>query len=84
LKTFKSLDFPSPTLRSQIGQMLMVGFGGTSPEDEEVKKVSELLQNGDLGNIIFFAYNLESPDQVSILTHNFKKPTLIHSHYTSY
>lgn len=51
-------------LERQIGQLLSVGFYGTTPTPE----IIDLIQNHHVGNIIFFARNIESAHQVHQLT----------------
>lgn len=60
-------------LRDKIGQMIMVGFKGTSPSDPEVQELKRQSEEGLIGGIIFFAYNLDNPKQVEKLTHSFKQ-----------
>lgn len=52
------------TLEEQIGQLLMVGFPGTSPTPELV----ELLQRYHVGNIILFSRNVSDARQLRELT----------------
>jgi beta-N-acetylhexosaminidase len=61
-----------PSLRKKIGQMIMVGFKGTKPSDAEVKALKFQAQQGLLGGVIFFSYNLKDPKQVKRLTSSFK------------
>jgi beta-N-acetylhexosaminidase len=59
-----------PTLRERIGQMLVVGFRGLTPDDAE--PVRSLIADGTLGGVILFSVdqltggprNVESPDQL--------------------
>jgi beta-N-acetylhexosaminidase len=62
--------------QQKIGQLLMVGFKGTQPTDKDVQALKALISEGKVGGIIFFAYNIESPDQVRTLTHFFREKTL--------
>ena len=52
------------TLDEQIGQMLMVGFPGTTPTPE----LTELIQQQHVGNIILFSRNVQSIQQLRELT----------------
>jgi beta-N-acetylhexosaminidase len=52
------------TLDEQIGQLLMVGFHGTTPPSELV----ELIQQHHVGNIILFSRNIQQAEQVHELT----------------
>ena len=54
-------------MKEKIGQKIMVGFHGTSPNDPEVKQVISLAQKGLIGGVILFAYNIQSKDQVTTL-----------------
>lgn len=58
-------------LDKKIGQLLMVGFQGTHPEEAEPKKICSLLQQGKLGGVILYKYNILSPDQLLLLTQSF-------------
>lgn len=69
---------PTPSLRDKIGQMIMVGFRGTSPSDKEVKSLERQAQKGLIGGVIFFAYNLDNPQQVKKLTTSFKQTKVPH------
>ncbi len=52
------------TLEEQIGQLLVVGFQGTTVPEEIV----ELIQHYHVGNIIFFSRNIQDAQQVRELT----------------
>jgi beta-N-acetylhexosaminidase len=62
-----------PTLRERIGQMLVVGFRGLTPDEAE--PVRALVADGTLGGVILFSVdqltggprNVESPDQLRTL-----------------
>ncbi|HEY1353593.1 MAG TPA: beta-N-acetylhexosaminidase [Ktedonobacteraceae bacterium] len=56
----------SLTLEEQIGQVLMVGFTGTTATPQLVK----LIRQYHVGNIILFSRNLQSVQQVRALTEN--------------
>ncbi|OKP89383.1 beta-glucosidase [Paenibacillus sp. P3E] len=57
------------SLNDKIGQMLMCGFDGTAASDEVLKLVAD---NG-IGGVIYFARNVESPEQVALLTADLQK-----------
>jgi beta-N-acetylhexosaminidase len=71
------LEIPSPSqvpaadLRTMVGQMLMVGFLGTSTNGEWVGTVRAQLQNGALGGVFFLGRNVSSRAQVTALTRYF-------------
>jgi len=52
------------TLEEQIGQLLMVGFWGTTPSSE----IINLIQRHHVGNIILFSRNIRNAQQVLELT----------------
>lgn len=52
------------TLEEQIGQILMVGFAGTTPTPE----IRELIQRYHVGNIILFSRNVQDAHQLRELT----------------
>jgi beta-N-acetylhexosaminidase len=62
-----------PSLRERIGQMLVVGFRGLTPDEAE--PVRGLIADGTLGGVILFSVdqltdgprNVESPDQLRSL-----------------
>ena len=62
-----------PTLRERIGQMVVVGFRGLTPDEAE--PVRSLIADGTLGGVILFSVdqltggprNVESPDQLRSL-----------------
>ncbi|WP_280740115.1 glycoside hydrolase family 3 N-terminal domain-containing protein, partial [Paenibacillus maysiensis] len=60
------------SLADKIGQMLMCGFEGTALTDE----VRELVATGKIGGIIYFARNVESPEQVARLTASLQRAAL--------
>lgn len=68
----KNSPSPSPSLRQKIGQMIVIGFEGTKPSDSQVQKLSDYIENGLVGGVIYFGYNIESPEQVKTLTSHFK------------
>ncbi|MHA6533637.1 beta-N-acetylhexosaminidase [Paenibacillus sp. BAC0078] len=52
------------SLNDKIGQMLMCGFEGTAASGEVLKLVAD----SGIGGVIYFARNVESPEQVARLT----------------
>ena len=55
-------------LSRKIGQMLMIGFAGTRPEDPWPRKVAAMVGAGTIGGVILFADNIRGPAQVRALT----------------
>ncbi|WP_158853653.1 beta-N-acetylhexosaminidase [Halorhabdus sp. CUG00001] len=52
------------SLREKVGQLFMVGFDGTEPTDD----VCALIEEYNLGGVIYFSRNIESPSQVASLS----------------
>lgn len=52
------------SLHDQIGQLLICGFDGL----EATEGILNLIRNHNLGSIIFFSRNIDSPEQVQRLT----------------
>ena len=63
-----SLVAKSPTLETMIGQMLMVGVGGSSSSDKWVKQLELDIKKKRLGGVILFGNNIENPKQLKQLT----------------
>ncbi|MGI9412115.1 MAG: glycoside hydrolase family 3 protein [Hyphomicrobiales bacterium] len=59
------------SLRAMIGQMLMVGFGGTRPQQAWVKTVRGQVAKGKVGGVFFMGRNIKSKSQVKKLTRYF-------------
>lgn len=59
-------------LKHDLGQLLMVGFWGSRIEDPWVQILSRQIEEGKVGGIIFYGYNIENPKQISELTTYFK------------
>ena len=57
-----------PSLEEKIGQLIVAGFHGTSPDDPSVKKFMAQVGQGKIGGTILFRYNIETPAQVKELT----------------
>lgn len=58
---------PSVPLEVQIGQMVMVGFHGTSSKDEEVRQLHAQIEAGYVGGVILYGYNVKSREQMLVL-----------------
>lgn len=52
--------------RQAIGQLFMCGFHGLEP----TPGIIDLIENHNLGSVILFSRNIESPEQVRRLTHS--------------
>ncbi|WP_110928700.1 beta-N-acetylhexosaminidase [Bacillus massiliglaciei] len=57
------------TLEEKIGQLMMVGFSGTEKSDE----IKELIEDKNIGGIIYFDRNMASPVQVAELSNSLQK-----------
>jgi beta-N-acetylhexosaminidase len=66
----------APDLDEKIGQMIMVGFEGVAPTDPGTQAVLKQAEKGLIGGVIFFSYNLKSPEQVQNLTTAFREARL--------
>lgn len=66
LPSAQPYPLPEPTLDMQIGQMLMVGFGGAylAPEAE----VLQSIRDGKLGGVVLFGHNIVNAEQLRALT----------------
>lgn len=60
-------------LRGKIGQMIMVGFRGTSPSHAGVQRVMGQLRNGTIGGVILMRHNVRSLAQLRRLTGALRK-----------
>lgn len=63
--------FASSELDRMIGQMIMVGFHGTSTKDDWVKQIASEIKNGEIGGVVLYGYNIKNPDQLKDLTERF-------------
>ena len=54
-------------LSRKIGQMLMIGFPGTRPEEAGPTKVAAMVAAGKIGGVILFAENVRGPGQLEDL-----------------
>ncbi|KAG0170185.1 hypothetical protein DFQ28_002250 [Apophysomyces sp. BC1034] len=52
-----------------LGQLLMCGFHGLEPSND----IIDLIQNHNLGSVILFSRNIDSPEQVHKLTQSLQK-----------
>lgn len=48
------------TISELFGQMLIVGFEGTSPEDKNVQETGKMLADGRVGGVIHFTHNVSA------------------------
>lgn len=57
-----------PALDAMIGQMLMVGFAGSSDRDAGVSAARYQLANGIIGGVVLYPENIGAPNQLRALT----------------
>ncbi|MFV9875554.1 MAG: glycoside hydrolase family 3 N-terminal domain-containing protein [Rickettsiales endosymbiont of Dermacentor nuttalli] len=60
-------------LEQKISNMIIIGFHGRYPSDPGVKRVIFYLEQGIIGGVILYKYNIESPQQLKNLIDSFKK-----------
>ncbi|HET7717544.1 MAG TPA: glycoside hydrolase family 3 N-terminal domain-containing protein, partial [Bauldia sp.] len=61
-------DRAMETLGRKVGQMLIIGFPGTRPDDPWPSRVAALMEAGRIGGVILFAENVRNPTQLRTLT----------------
>ena len=66
---------PEPDLDQKIGQMVMMGFVGTTPDDPGVQATLQHIRSGHLGGVVFYRYNVQGPEQVAALNAAFQDAT---------
>jgi beta-N-acetylhexosaminidase len=66
-------DLPLSKLDRMIGQMIVVGFRGTSVRDRGVRIVLRQLREGKIGGVILMGYNIRSRNQLRALTSAFRQ-----------
>lgn len=57
------------SVREMVGQMFMVGVGGTEPD----YYIEKMVRERNIGGVILFGYNMKSEDQVQELTASLQK-----------
>jgi beta-N-acetylhexosaminidase len=62
---------PDPGLDAMIGQMLLIGFHGTSPGGKDARRIARQIAKGQIGGVILMDRNIRSPQQVRALTSRF-------------
>jgi beta-N-acetylhexosaminidase len=55
-------------LRRMIGQMLVIGFPGTSLAEEWPARVANMIAKGEIGGVLLLSGNISSPAQLQALT----------------
>lgn len=51
-------------LDTKIGQMIIIGFNGSSPKAREFKQVHKQIKDGEIGGIILFSKNIKSASRL--------------------
>jgi len=64
---FSSVFAKTPSLDSMIGQMIMVGVGGSKTSDKWIKQIEIDIKKGRVGGVILFGNNIENPKQIKKL-----------------
>lgn len=57
---------PDPSLAVKIGQMIMVGFRGTSAPPDSL--IAQAVRDLHIGSVVLFSYNVDTPGQLANLT----------------
>lgn len=60
------------SLDAMIGQMLLIGFTGTSADGEGARRITEQIAKGEIGGVILMDRNIRSRTQVKTLTSKFR------------
>jgi len=68
----------SVTFDEMIGQMLIVGFDGTRPQQKWPRKLGALLAKGHIGGVIFLKRNLSNAPNARALTRFFSQSASRH------
>ncbi|MGH1418760.1 MAG: glycoside hydrolase family 3 protein [Hyphomicrobiaceae bacterium] len=66
------------TLDRMIGQMIMVGFHGTSTKSRDVARTVAAIRSGKVGGVVLLGYNLKSSSQLKDLTGDLKSAAAGH------
>lgn len=70
---FTSATHAAPTTKAKIGQMIMVGFTGTSTRYKGVRAVMQELREGSIGGVMLMKHNIVSHRQLRQLTSALKQ-----------
>lgn len=55
------------TLDQKVGQLVMMGVDGTSPDAPGVQQALDQIRAGELGGVILYRYNVVAPEQLRAL-----------------
>lgn len=70
-------DEPDGALRHQIGQMLMVGFRGSSMEEDGPSILRGQIARGEVGGILYLARNIASKEDVQAMNRAFMEASAL-------
>jgi beta-N-acetylhexosaminidase len=62
-----------PSLENKIGSMLMMGFKGSTLQEDSTLSLKECLREGKVGGVILYRHNVENPDQLKALVDGLKE-----------
>lgn len=63
----------SPDRKFMIGQMLMLGFQGSSANGQSPKALAAQISRGEVGSVVFLGYNFKNKENIQQLTSLFSK-----------
>jgi beta-N-acetylhexosaminidase len=63
---------PDDGLGKLIGQMLIVGFQGSAPDESWPRKVAAQIESGKIGGVLVMNHNMSAPQQLAKLTGAFR------------
>src|SRR5689334_18016724 len=76
-KTTATMTPPAQmTTDQKVGQLMMIGFDGTTVDAD----LRRLITDYHIGGVILFARNIQSPEQVALLTNELQKTALESGH----
>ena len=70
------ISLASMTTGQKVGQLMMIGFDGTTVDVE----LRRMISDNHIGGVILFARNVQSPEQVARLTNELQKIALESEH----
>jgi beta-N-acetylhexosaminidase len=62
-----------PALGKIIGQMLIVGFQGATPDESWPRQVAAQIESGKIGGVLVMKHNIQAPPQLAKLTAVFRR-----------
>jgi beta-N-acetylhexosaminidase len=66
--TLNAQEVPKPDLEKMIGQMLIVGFAGSTPDNGDLESLTWQIEHGVIGGVILLKRNIKNPEQLAKLT----------------